>query len=210
MSAHDSKDCIDPNSVKFALPLFEALLDLERNIRELFPEKWIPFGIKFDRPKNFKNGGYYCTPTNTLQFASTGVDGEHFSFLVQDHVINAASPIILTTPCNYDGETNVILAKNFCTFLRLGIRHDFFALAELAYHPEDAVSVYTTVDWEPTGEKDLSIYLPDEEQQAILASLADLFDLEPYTYTVDEFTTLQKLFRPLLRMSAEYDEMRED
>jgi hypothetical protein len=40
--------------------------------------------------------------------------------------------------------------------------------------------------------------------------MANSLNLQPYTYTVDEFTDLQNRFIPLLRMSTEYYEICED
>jgi hypothetical protein len=200
--------------VKIDLPLFDALLALEPEISKLFPGKdfnWLDaLGIRLEELNSLANGGYYCTPKNTLMFASTGMDGEHFSFLVCDDAIDSESPIILTVPCNYDGNTNVVVAKDFRTFLCLGLRHGFFALGEFAYHPEEAIHVYTNAHWKPIEEHHSSIYIPNEQQQAGLTVIANALNLQPYTYSVDEFMGLQNRFMPLLCMSDEYYEICED
>jgi hypothetical protein len=196
--------------VKIDLPLFDALLALEPEISKLFPGKdfnWLDaLGIRLEELNSLANGGYYCTPTNTLMFASTGMDGEHFSFIVRDDAIDSDSPIILTMPCNDDGNTNVVVAKDFRTFLCLGLRHGFFALGEFAYHPQEAIHVYTTVHWTPTEEHHFFLYVPNEQQRTVLTFIANSLNLQPYTYTVDEFTDLQNRFMPLLHMSDEYNE----
>jgi hypothetical protein len=195
--------------VKIDLLLFDALLALEPEISKLFPGEdfnWLDaLGIRLKKLDSLANGGYYCTPTNTLKFASTGMDGEHFSFLVRDNAIDSESPIILTIPCNDDGDKNVVVAKDFRTFLCLGLRYGYFALGEFAYHPEEAIHFYTNAHWKPTEEYHSSIYVPNEQQQIVLTFIAKSLDLQPYTYTVDEFTSLQNRFMPLLNMSAEYD-----
>lgn len=207
---------MDPTNVTVDLPLYEAFLQLEEEVRKQFLDQEFseynpPFGIRFDQPKNFRNGGYYCTPTNTVRFASTGQDGEHFSFLVLNNVVHSNSPILLTSPCNYDGEFNVVIAKNFYTFLCLGIRYGFFALGGFTYDPEEAMQVYTTVNWEPKEEHHYTNYIFQEDPQAVILNfIADAFELQPYIYTIDEFITLQEHYMPLLQMSDEYYELCED
>jgi hypothetical protein len=205
-----SLKCIDRASMKIDLPLFDALLRLEPEIKKFLPGQdfnWLDaIGIKLDKPANLENGGYYCTPTNTLKFASTGTDGEHFSFLLGNDEITSESPVILTTPCNYDGALNTVVAKDFCTFLCLGLRYGYFALGELAYNPKEAIQIYTHALWQPTEEHHCSIYRPQEKQQTILAFIAHALNLQPYSYTVDEFTALQHRCRPLLSMSDQYYE----
>lgn len=195
--------------MKIDLPFFDALLALEPEIGQLLTGEnfnWLyALGIRFEKLNSLANGGYYCTPTNTRMFASTGMDGEHFSFLVRDNAIDSESPVVLTTPCKYDGNTNAIVAKDFRTFLCLGLRHGFFALGEFAYHPEEAIYVYTKVDWTPTEEHHCSLYVPNEQQRTVLTFIAKSLNLQPYTYTMDEFAGLQNRFMPLLRMSDEYN-----
>ncbi len=145
-----------------------------------------------------------------MRFASTGFDGEHFSFLICNDEINAESPIILTMPCNYGGLLNVVIAQNFRTFLCLGLRYGYFALGEFCYNPQEALQIYTNAQWQPIQEHHRSIYVPTEQQQKILAFIAQALDLQPYVYTLDEFTTLQNRYMPRLIMSDEYYELCED
>ncbi|WP_404783245.1 hypothetical protein [Altericista sp. CCNU0014] len=214
MSDRNSKKFIDLANVKIDLPLFNALLALKREIKTLLPGKdfrWLDaLGIRLEEPTDLENGGYYCTPINTLKFASTGMDGEHFSFLVCDNAIDSESPVILTMPCNYGGATNVVIAKSFRTFLCLGLRYGYFALGELASNPEEAMQVYANAQWIPTEERHFLMYVPNETQQTILAFIANSLDLQPYTYTADEFAALQNRYVPLLSMSDEYYEACED
>jgi hypothetical protein len=209
-----SLKCIDLANMKIDLPLFDALLRLEPEIKKFLPGQdfdWLnALGIRLEKPADLENGGYYCTPTNTLEFASTGTDGEHFSFLPCNDEITSDSPVILTLPCNYDGILNVVVAKDFRTFLCLGLRYGYFALGEFARNPKEAIQIYTNAHWQPTEEHHRSIYAPDEQQQKILAFIAHSLDLQPHIYTVDEFTTLQNSYMLLLIMSDEYYELCED
>jgi hypothetical protein len=205
---------IDLATMKIDLPLFDGLLRLEPEIQQFLPGQdfdWLDaIGIRLENLANLKNGGYYCTPTNTLEFASTGIDGEHFSFLRCNDEITPDSPVILTAPCSYDGTLNAVVAKDFRTFLCLGLRYGYFALAEFAYNPKEAIQIYTNALWQPTEEHHYSIYSPKEQQQRVLAFIACALDLQPYIYTADEFNALQDRFMPFLSMSDEYYELCED
>ncbi len=206
-----SLKCIDLANMKIDLPLFDALLRLEPKIKKFLPgqsKSWLDaIEIKLAKPADLENGGYYCTPTNTLKFASTGTDGEHFSFLLCNDEITSESPVILTTPCNYDGILNVVVAKDFSTFLCLGLRYGYIALGEFAYSPKEAIQIYTNAYWQPTEAHHQSIYALNEQQQKILAFIAHALNLQPYIYAVDEFTALQNRCMPLLIMSDEYYEL---
>jgi hypothetical protein len=207
---------MDLTNVTVDLPLYDAFLALEADVRDRFPEQEFseynpPFGIRFDQPKRFRNGGYYCTPTNTIEFASTGQEGEHFSFLVLNDVVDSNSPVVFTSPCNYHGDLNVILAENFHQFLCLGIRLGFFALNVFNYNPQEAMEVYATEDWQPTKEHHYTNYIFQEDSQAaILDFIADALDLQPHIYSIAEFTNLQERYLPLLQTSSEYFELCED
>jgi hypothetical protein len=207
---------MDLTNITVDLPLFEAFLALEAEVRDRFPDQDFseynpPFGIRFGQSKRFRNGGYYCTPTNTIEFASTGQDGEHFSFLVLNNTVNSSSPVVFTSPCNYHSDLNVILAENFHQFLCLGIRFGFFALGVFTYNPEEAMEVYAAENWQPTKEHHYTSYIFQEDPQAVILDfIADALDLQPHIYSIAEFTNLQERYLPLLQMSSEYFELCED
>ena len=122
MDKHEPPIRVD--DVRFELPLFERLLEADQAIQQRFPRQYgaglESLGLILRRPADWENGGYYCTPVNSLCFGRTGVDGEHFSFLVQDGVINNQSPIIVTAPCAYDSEMpNAVVAETFEDFIGL-------------------------------------------------------------------------------------------
>ena len=193
--------------MKIELKIYYEFLDLLPEIKKLFSEDLNclnALGLRLAKLSHLENGGYWCTPTNTLKFASTGTDGEHFSFLVQKNVINTESPIIFTAPCNYNGTLNVLIAKDFHTFMRLGIRHGYLALGELVYNPVEALKIYTNVYWQPTEERHFTFYVPSQQNQEIINFIANSLNLQPYTYTKSEFNNLQNCYMPLLAMSKEY------
>jgi hypothetical protein len=212
-------------------PLYACVLALDEAISERFPREvcggleWL--GLIFTGLGQLENGGYYCTPTNTLSFARTGMDGEHFSFLVEEGKVSARwrslpreSPVICTAPAYYnDAPTdirNVVVAENFLTFVRLWLRFGGFALVELVCNPETALEVYTTADWKPVKQSRPSDYkmfnyIADDETQEVLNFALDTLGLQPYIYTAAEFWALQDRYKPQLQLSKEYkDDLRDN
>ena len=199
-----------PSDVSFDVPLFEDLWNLDSEIQQRFPRKYGKgldhTGVYFSMPQQLKMGESYCTPTNSIAFAYTGGDGEHFSFLVQNSAVDSESPIILTAPAN-SGEENVILAENFDGFLRLGLRRGYFGLGQFAYDPNSALEAYGNPQWQPTEPAHGYVgYVPDEEQIAVLTFIADQLNLQPIFVTPEEFESLQDRIQPLLEMPLSYDD----
>jgi hypothetical protein len=210
--------------MKTAFPLFESVIALDEAIRARFPREfgggleWL--GLMFTELAKLENSGYYCTPTNTLAFARTGMDGEHFSFLVADEGVSAQSPIICTAPAYYNDDPtdtcNVVVAEDFLAFVRLWLRFGGYALVELVCNREQALEVYTTADWKPTKQSlkpptySIFDYIPNDETQEVLDFALDALGLQPYIYTVDEFLALQQRYMPQLQLLDEYKEDRRE
>ena len=202
--------------MKIDLPLFESVLALDEVIKGRFPRDFggglEALGTIFTSLDRLENGGYHPTPVNTLSFARTGTDGEHFSFLVLNNCVDSESPIIFTTPVNYSGIENVILAKNFNIFVRLWLRYGGCALGEFAYNIDQAIRVYTTAKRQQKAKLPTAFdHVPDEETQAILDLVSEALDLQPYIYTAAEFLALQRRYMPQLQMpDGYYEERAED
>lgn len=183
-------------TVQIDLPLFDRLWELDPVIRERYPGDFrdgiAAAGLFFARPNEMKRGDYSCTPSNTLAFAWSGGDGEHYSFVVKDAQVNADSPVILTAPAN-SGNENHLLADSFHSFLRLGIRRGFFGLSQFAYAPEAALAAYGTTD-APGMESQAS----DPRQTQVLAFIAEKLDLTPLRYTADQYQQMQTRLSELL------------
>lgn len=197
------------SNVVINLPLYEHFLAAGQEVGKPFKRDFCEEGrdsldIIFSRRSELSNFGYYCTPTNSLGFANTGIDGEHFSFLVIESAINAQSPIVVTAPMGLEGSQNAIVAESFRDFLRLWMRFGGFPLVDLAFRQKHALKIYTDAHWRPK-ESDIT-YKHDSDHKAVLASVAAKLDLSPYIYTVEEFYSLQKRYMPLLQMLPEYDE----
>ncbi len=204
---------IQANDIRIELPAFKQLLSLDKEIKQRFPKDYgsglAELGLILEKPSDWKNGGHWCTPLNTLSFGNTGTDGEHFSFLVLNSKITAQSPVIVTIPdgTDVDMSANVMLAKNFTNFLRLGLHHGFSSLVDLGFTPKAALPLYLS-DYSPTKNRD-GIFLEealDDQGYEILDFVGEVLELQPYMYTVAEFILLQQRYMPLLAMPDDYDD----
>ena len=196
------------NGVDFDLPLYDAFWGLDDEIRQQFPaEEFQPvgvnaLGISFSRSHCLSNGEYWCTPLNTLAFAWTGGDGEHYSFLVQRRRVDDHSPIVLTAPSS--DTHNLIVAPDFETFLRAGLSRAFFGLSQFAYARRQTLEAYGSPDWTASRKTDESVgYVPDDRQREIMRFVASKLGLQPFWYTPDRYAEYQTALQ-LLDMSQEY------
>ncbi len=76
------------------------------------------------------NGGYSCSPLDSIMFARTGMDGIHFSFLTDFGAITDLSlaPIICVSPMDF-GQCVRMVAANISDFFALHFSgHDGFLL----------------------------------------------------------------------------------
>jgi hypothetical protein len=148
-----------------------------------------------------KREGYWCTPKNALAFATTGGDGVHFSFIVEDNRVTENSPVIVTVPANIGepADCNFVVADNLRNFLRFGLIRGYFALEQLAYHRDLTVQVYSSPTWKPTEDWHNSVgYVLSRDGERVRDLLAERFQLTPLGYTIAEFEALQEKFKPLL------------
>jgi hypothetical protein len=88
----------------------------------------------------------WCSPINCATFASTGVDGTHFSFLTVDGGIVADSPVVMTTPANMG--RSVVVGDNLFDFLCLGSRCGY-ALDRLAGSRRSGLENLIDAGWYP-------------------------------------------------------------
>jgi len=189
------------------LPLLDALWELDPIIRERFPGEFYNgievLGIRFSPSNQLVYGDYFCTPKNSVAFAWSGGDGEHYSFVVRDNLVDESSPVILTAPANSLDE-NHLLAENFRDFLCLGLRRGFFGLGQFAYAPEEALAAYGNPDWKPTKKYHHDVgFVPDERQLEVLSFVAKSLELEPLSYTPEEYAKLQERLEDLIEVDYE-------
>lgn len=149
-----------------------------------------------------KNGGYWCTPKNSLEFAGTGGDGVHFSLVEVDGVVSENSPVVMSVPANSGDPSvaNAIVGDSLINFLRFGLLRGYFAMEQLVYQRDLALKVYSSVDWQPTEQNHYSVgFHVDETKQKILQLIARELNVTPLGYSIPEFEALQKQYMPLLR-----------
>lgn len=189
-------------------PLLDALREFDAEATRRFPTDYDnglgQMGMLLH--SKLENRGTWCTPKNSLTFASTGGDGVHFSFIVQDDKITENSPVIVTVPGNYNGPefANHIVAGNLRNFLRFGLHRGYFALEQLAYYRDLTLEVYSSSDWQPTEDWHYRVgYYLEQDEQRVRDALVERFNLTPLSYTVPEFDALQNKYKPLLNYPAD-------
>ena len=98
-----------------------------------------PIGLILERP--LQRAGYDTTPPNTLTFARTGGDGVHFSFVLREGEVHAASPIVMGVPM-HSKRPNVIVGRDLLDFLALGVGCGFFDVERIADEPDAFCDLY--------------------------------------------------------------------
>lgn len=118
-----------------------TIKQLEEKTRIDFPDLYFDYAgiIPVEDESLFR---YYCTPTNTRIFATTGGDGVHYSLLELSPNIQ---PVIMTVPMN-DGDSmeysNWVIAENLEEFLSLGYYNGWFPIEQLCYDNNWAIDFY--------------------------------------------------------------------
>jgi hypothetical protein len=158
-------------------------------------------GIYLDRPP-LHNGGYWCTPVNSVQFAYTGGDGCHFSFVTAGTRWSGASPVVMTYPAAGGCVHNVIVGEDLVEFLRLGIHTGYFVLEDLSRYSEEFDESHPFVVRSlESGQfnRDLSA-----DEVSMLEQLAARFGLTPWANGGRRLAELQRQHLQQLRFSDEY------
>ena len=136
-----------------------------------------------------RNGGYGCTPLNSVSFANTGGDGVHYSWLVLPDRSVDFSPIVMTVPmCD---TPNVIVGENLREFLCLGRRFGYFALEQLVYQPQQTVDALATDSFDPEA---------GAVERGLLQRLTAEFKLSPWEAPGKRLAALRDKYLPLLTL----------
>jgi hypothetical protein len=151
-----------------------------------------PVGLILAAPP--KNGGYWCTPRNSVAFAWTGGDGVHYSLVnVPDMPIDTA-PIVMTVPMS--DYPNIIVGANLREFLGLGCRFGYFALEQLAYDFDSTVDLLLAGDFDPEA---------TAADRSLLMRLSDAFGLKPWDDPGERLETLADQYERLLDVPSSPD-----
>ena len=173
-------------------------LDDLRRVHDLaadrYPHEYLDVGLGaiglflHDPPKN---AGYRPTPTNSITFASIGVDGIHFGSLSDGNAFDPESPVVLTVPMEFE-TPNWIVGESLYEFLCLGCEHGFAELGNMAHDIDGTILRYG----QPVSE------WFDERSPDILKLMTDELSLKPWCDLRDRFDDLQLRYMPQIRLKA--------
>ena len=197
-----------PKRVTINHPLLNRLRKLDKVAARRFPGEFFPgFGsLGLILNSQLKHGGYYCTPTNTLAFASTGGDGVHFSFLVDNGKITDKSPVVITIPTT--DHPNYIGGESLFDFLCLGYYRGYFGLGNAG--EERFFEAYSSGKWPlsevegrlPDWDGAIGYGVSDYNRKVLEFLIAEL-GLSPWKGLKQKFERLQKLYYPMLDIPEE-------
>jgi hypothetical protein len=131
-----------------------------------------PIGLILERP--LRRAAYGTTPANTLTFARTGGDGVHFSFVLRDGEVHAASPVVMGVPMHE--RPSIIVGRDLLDFLALGVGCGF-ALERIASDPDAFFDAYPS----------------SRELDAQLRRIRTTFDVAPWREPKERLAELRAL-----------------
>lgn len=153
-------------------------------------ETFDPVGLILLAPP--RNYGYWCTPLNSLTFATTGGDGVHYGLLSTNGAFTDFAPVVMTVPmCD---TPNMIVAANLKEFLALGCRFGYFGLEQLVYDR------YATLQ-----ELDLTRFDAEagQRERVLLQRIASAFNLEPWATPERRLEELHTMFASAVELPQE-------
>jgi hypothetical protein len=160
-------------------------------------------GIYLYRPP-LLTGGYWCTPANSVEFAYTGGEGCHFSFLLSGRELKEPCPVVMTCPGAGSCRNNVIVGEDLMEFLCLGLRTGYFVLENLANSAEDFDAQHPFVS-EFLERKRLAPWVKPE-QAAIVKQMSKRFGLLPLEKSGSRLAELQRRYISKLAYGDEFYE----
>jgi hypothetical protein len=148
-----------------------------------------PAGIYLVRP--LERFDYHCTPTNSVTFAHTGMDGEHFGFLAIGNSPVGAQPVVMTVPMAFrdDRIDSFVIAEDLEEFLRLGCRVGWWMLPDLLMRgPDDVLAHYQNTA------------MDSPEGNAVLQALRGLLGLTPVPLDRERLAALDARYGPMIEL----------
>ena len=168
------------------LPLLEQLWQMSEEVRERFGPQANLAGFAWF-PRELYWGGYHNSPTNTVAFASTGGDGGHYNFLMENNRIDANTPVVFTQP---DCDGNAIVGESLFDLLCFGMHCGYF-------YPLDVLEESTGQGGHWLGRE------VSDENREILAWMAETLNLQPWPEHRQRFEALQNKYLSRLEISEE-------
>jgi hypothetical protein len=126
---------------------------------------------------------YWCTPRNSITFASIGGDGVHYGILDIGDGFTDSSPVVMTVPCC--DTPNTIVGESLIDFFALGCRQGYFTLEQLIYQREQQLAALDTRDFDPDS---------TEDERNMLESITERFELLPWDDHDGRLDQLQRQF----------------
>jgi hypothetical protein len=173
-------------------PVLRSLLEFDAEVAQAprveLGEALAPIGLLLHDDV----GGYWCTPTNAVGFASTGGDGVHYSLLRLPDRPEVDWPVVMTVPMQSD-LPNLVVGSSLQEFLALGCFYGYFALDALVYAERD----------QTIAELERGAPLQDSwpEKERLLSALRERFTLEPWRGVGGRLEQLQREYGPLLEVA---------
>jgi len=158
-------------SASYRIPsLLEEMISWEKEIAAEVPYLETPTGY-FLQFKENENGGYRCSPLDSIMFAGTGMDGIHFSLLTNFGSITdlQEAPVICVSPMDF-GNCVRVVANNIYDFFHLSL----MGYGSLIMNDYASKEDYIKHSQEQEQREDKDYFNEDKwyEQQMIVRSLA--------------------------------------
>ncbi|MCY2965948.1 MAG: hypothetical protein NT069_20345 [Planctomycetota bacterium] len=193
-----------PEPIDLPIALLRRLHEIGDLIESKFPAEYErgmgQLGLLLSSKR--RNGGYWCSPENSLSFGGTGGDGVHFSLVQVNGAVTEESPVVMTVPANFGEprDANAIVGSSLISFLRFGLLRGYFAMAQLVYQRDLTLKAYSSAEWQPTEQAHYSVgFGVDESKKRVMQLVAEELKVTPLSYTSQEFEALQQQYIPSLK-----------
>lgn len=191
---------------KDATPLLAKLVKLRAEIDQVFQPE---FDSGFNQlglilSENLRNGGYWCTPENSVSFGGTGGDGVHFSLLLIDGQVSDLCPVIMTVPALSRDIQNLCIGENLSDFIRFGLNQGFFRMEELSYLGESALDSFSFSGLSSQKRDGFDELSEDALNRKMLDYIGNTLDLLPLSYSLQRFRDLQEKYLSMIRYPDDY------
>lgn len=151
--------------------------------------KYIDYcGLEPIRP--MQCAGYFCTPKNSLTFASTGGDGVHFGIVSGSNNKVNAGPIVMTVPMA--DINNVVVAEDLEEFFSIGYYVGWFALEQILYDLEEAIEYFSKPDDEMS-----------QKEIRFLDMVRKELSIKPVPLSKQRLKELEEMYFPVLKIDKD-------
>lgn len=175
-------------------PTIAALRRVHIEAMTRFPHEYLDSGlgaVGLFLHETPKNAGYSQTPTNSVTFASLGVDGIHLGSVTNGTVVDPTAPVVVTVPMELE-TPNFIVGESLYDFLCFGLYAGYGGLANLHIDIDGTLGRIAMPSLDEF----------DERVPKILDLLANEFALQPWGNAAARFADLQRRFMQSLQLPS--------